>query len=1021
MDHLRTKRWLEAWGYASALEGLHRHQIELPASYAYRNELEELLNPKGIIRATAVYDVEGTPTVCFIEDDGQLAENTATLNLIREKIWNQNLISVILVMDEGEALAFPVIKRELEKEVLPWSKASETGPFSRRDVQSGEIFRSHTAWFSPEDRVDRVLLSNLHYIVKELVEYGLEKIDAQYLMAQVLFVSYLEHRDIIGGPYRAKHNLKSLGDLVRAGDSVGVIRLLTQLKHDLNGDFIEPETNGLAIWKSLSNSAFTRLKEFLDGVDLGTRQRSLWNYDFRFIPVELISGIYESFLSEERREVGAYYTSRQLANLVVDRALAESPDILAERIYDGACGSGILLTTVYRRILSYAASQKREPLRFEERRKLLEEHIFGSDLSVSACRVTAFSLYLSMLEGLQPADIAELQDSENVKLPSLSQNNIIGGPGKGDFFSDKNPHANSRRFTIFLSNPPWVEPRKDQELSSDRWSMKQNIHIPRRQTAGAFMLRVRESLAPDGLVCLILPLSIIAATTSAAFFKTWLDLYRVETLINFGDLRKLLFNTSKQPCVLALGRPRVETTIGQIPGTETFEYWVPKADVSFAFGRLTLHSSDRHVLQTRDVSQDNELLTSLFWGTARDVATITELRLLGRLGDLIDQRSAWQIGKGFHRHDAAIDDPVSADPLRELPFLDANRFVFDGPILNRELLIDFPHEIKSIPRLNNDLIAAFNAPKIVFPDGLTRNRRIRAAFSKDPFSFSNSIGFITGPKDDEPLLRFLAAYLQSSLAQYILLLTAYQITFERERVKLSDVRQLPFIHPDKHPEPMHAWRIVKSIMHETLVVEQSNEFLAQPYNPQKYDSLILEYFGLNRLQQARVYEVSQSIAPYLQPGSVLNLNTPLQRRPNHQQIDDYAKALYGEINSWSKFRGGVGDVTVGIIINSELTSGPLGIIKVDPAAKTRRSTYSIHRTITSDKGVHLLLERLSHEELLPMKIQGNLHLATDAVIRLGETIYLVKPLVARLWLQSEAYRDAERIVISVLSSNYDRE
>ncbi len=512
MNRLTTQRWLEAWGYASAPEGLHRHSVELPASYAYSNELGSSLNPKGIIRATAVYDVEGIPTVCFIEDDGQLAENSAALDRIRAKIWNQNLICVVFVVRESDALAVPVIKRELEPKVLRWSQAHEAGPFSRRDVQSGEIFWRHSAWFAPEDRVDRVLLRNLHCIVQDLVGFGLNKVNAQYLMAQVLFVSYLEHRKIIGNTYRAKHKLERLENLVRGGDSVGMARLLTQLKHDFNGDFLEP-TNGSALWNTLSNAAFARLNEFLEGVDLGTRQRSLWHYDFRFIPVELISGIYESFLSDERREVGAYYTSRHLANFVVDRALAKFPDILAELIYDGACGSGILLTTAYRRMLSYAAARHRRPLRFEERRKLLEEHIFGSDLSVSACRVTAFSLYLSMLEGLQPTDIAELQDNENVKLPSLSQKNILGGPGQGDFFSDENPHANSRRFTIFLSNPPWVEPRKDQELSSDRWAIHHDIQIPRRQTAGAFMLRVRDSLAPNGRVCLILPISIFAAPT----------------------------------------------------------------------------------------------------------------------------------------------------------------------------------------------------------------------------------------------------------------------------------------------------------------------------------------------------------------------------------------------------------------------------------------------------------------------------------------------------------------------------
>ena len=64
--------------------------------------------------------------------------------------------------------------------------------------------------------------------------------------------------------------------------------------------------------------------------------------------------------------------------------------------------------------------------------------------------------------------------------------------------------------------------------------------------------------------------------------------------------------------------------------------------------------------------------------------------------------------------------------------------------------------------------------------------------------------------------------------------------------------------------------------------------------------------------------------------------------------------------------------------------------------KIKRNTSSLVITTTSDKAVKRLLERLNQEDLLPLKIQRNLHLATDAVIFSGETIYLVKPLIARL-------------------------
>lgn len=1010
-----TQKWLDAWGYSDSPGGLYCHSASVPATHAYRNEIGELLDTDGIIRASAVYDVDGVPAICFLEDDGRFIEDSTAIDRIREKIWNQNLISIVLVVGELNAVAVPVIRSEHYGEVLPRDRACKTGLYSRRDVESGDAFRRHAEWFAPESRVDRDLLTNLCRIVQDLEKYGVKKADAQYLMAQILFVSYLEHREIIGETYKYKNKLVSLEELVRGKNRNGIIRLLSQLKNDFNGDFLETETSGSTLWKNLSDRAFDRLADFLGRMDLETGQLSLWRYDFRYIPVELISGIYESFLSDEKRDVGAYYTPRHLANLVVDQAFADSPNILDERIYDGACGSGILLTTAYRRMLAYAEVNNGRALGFKERRELLEEHIFGSDISVSACRVTVFSLYLSMLEGLQPSDIAELQENENVKLPSLHEKNILGGPDRGDFFSDCNLLAISGRFTIFLSNPPWIEPKKKQILSSDRWAYKNGIKIPRRQTAGAFMMRSCESLIATGRVCLILPISIVAAPTSADFFRAWLDLYKLKRLINFGDLRKLLFNTARQPCLILVATPRSEYSLEKVTSTETFEYWVPKADVSLAFGRLTLHCTDRHRLLTSLVRQDNQLLTAYFWGTSRDVATITDLRLKGTLANLIDTNKNWHVCKGFHKHDASVSEPVTSEPLLRLPYLDAKNFDVDGPVLNAQLLSNFPPNIKTVARLPEDLVTTFEGPKIVFTDGITNSRSVRAAFSKDVFSFSSSIGVISGKKNDEPLLRFVAVYLHSKLAQYVLLMTAYQINFERERVTLGNIRQLPMIHPDWHVNPTRAWEIVYTIAEKTTLIENQT-ILRNTYDPFECEGLIFEYFGITPQEMERINEIADVIAPNLQPSSVTNLDTRLQKRPSQSIINGYARALREEINEWKSARGGVGDVEVTITLNSGFVCGPLGIVKIIPLAKYQNEYNVVSAVKTDDQLIDFLLESLNEKKLLPLQFQNNLYLSPDVLIRNRNSIYLIKPLVTRFWLCSEAYRDAERIVRHVLST-----
>jgi hypothetical protein len=104
--------------------------------------------------------------------------------------------------------------------------------------------------------------------------------------------------------------------------------------------------------------------------------------------------------------------------LAVDQIFANSSDPLSETIFDGACGSGILLTTPYRRLIAFSEARAGRQLRFRQRAELLKRHIFGGDVNFMARRVTAFSLYLSLLEGLDPADIVEAQELEDTKLPS---------------------------------------------------------------------------------------------------------------------------------------------------------------------------------------------------------------------------------------------------------------------------------------------------------------------------------------------------------------------------------------------------------------------------------------------------------------------------------------------------------------------------------------------------------------------------------------------------------------------------
>jgi hypothetical protein len=239
------QNWLERLGYTAEPAVLHRRGEAVPATHSYALEISTLLKPDGAIRAQAVFDVEGVPTVVFVGDDDEPLSQQA-LNKARSGIWNQNLATVVIEVKGEAALALPARKLRNAGEQLFLDHARPDGPFSALDIASANVSRRVPNWFDIKARVDRKLLANLSAIVSKLAEGGFSRAAADHdvrrlaelLMGQVLFVSYLEHREIVGATYRDRRRVAQLHDLVAAGDRRGLRILIDSLRSDFNGDFL---------------------------------------------------------------------------------------------------------------------------------------------------------------------------------------------------------------------------------------------------------------------------------------------------------------------------------------------------------------------------------------------------------------------------------------------------------------------------------------------------------------------------------------------------------------------------------------------------------------------------------------------------------------------------------------------------------------------------------------------------------------------------------------------------------------
>lgn len=1021
MSATRISDWLEGLGYADDPTSLHRAASEIPNAHPYGPEISALLHPDGAIRARAVYDVEGVPSVVFLGDrDAPISEQE--LDLVRQKIWNQNLANVVLEISGDTARAHPARKLNNSSQTLHLAEARSDGPFSAREVSSANLARRLPEWFDVKARVDSKLLENLSAAVREIGQNGYAAIAAadsarrlaELLMGQVLFISYLEHRQIVGATYRDHHSLKQFHSLVATQDTNGLRRLIDCLRQDFNGDFLSDDRHDP--WSSLEAAGFDTLDRFLSRTDLQTGQGDFWNYDFSFIPVELLSGLYESFLSpEEQASSGAYYTPRHLAMLAIDQAFSMSPDPLSETIFDGACGSGILLTTAYRRLIALQEARDKKRLSFKARRDLLVSRIFGADINPMACRVSAFSLYLSLLDGLDPSDILEAQAQENVKLPTLAGTNLLSGE-QGDFFAPDHGFAD-RRFSLLISNPPWGEADGHSVTSADRWASTVDAPIARRQIAGAFSIRALDFLDETGRICLILPIILFVGPSNAQFVSHLFRLLKPNRLINFGDLQNLLFPSAEHTCHVFTGQKRSNGINSRIPLEETFDYCVPKADMSLAYGRLALQSADRHQLQTISVVQNPQLLVTLMWGDNADLSLITRLEACGRLGDFWHKaggKARWSARKGVHFVDRSRT-PVSSEPLWDMPFIPVQALSAGVPLLHSDLLTRWPPEQKFVAHIDDALLPTFDGPRVLYTDGFSRqDHSIRAVYYDKPASFSTSLGVIAGPATDAVLLQFVAVYLRSSLGRYFLMMRAWKMLCERNAVHLKDVANFPFFKPGDSPNPdaaKKALNLVSDRLTELSRIDELQQAATYADMKEALDECVFDYFDVTGEERALVRETVNILMPAIRPRSYGSLNTPTQRPALDQDVVMYARTLAAELTNWRKRTKGKGKFDVSVVSSDGSRAGPAGIIRIQ--FNDQKTADGSSTTRIDDDAVLETLSELRRLGLSVVPAGEALWFVPDTFIWSDGAVFVVRSLVRRNWTIRQALRDAERIVRNV--------
>ncbi len=776
---------------------------------------------------TAVLTLNEIPTVYLCDSKrsvvpGDVAE-------IHRQFWNQGVATVLLLRDPHRVYVFSSMTRPVEASKAQQSdidarlvetinlatQATWAEKFYLR-LATGQYYSGdNQAKFDPQEGVDAYLIDNLAAVRDKLIEgkAGLEPSVAHAFLGRVLFTCYLCDRGIIDlHDYFPDRSWTRLLDLLGPDDgrdprSDLYGKLFHKLKGEFNGSMFDDDLDGEA--KSIQPVHLGVIRRFLNGDKVRDRQRSLgfWAYDFKFIPVETISAIYEDFLeaegSSEKHESGAYYTPRFLAEMTLDLALEGMRPLRGKRFLDPACGSGIFLVLLFNRLSAEWQAAQKEPITPSEKAKVLREllgSLTGVDKYATACRIACFSLYLAFLDQFDPPGLRAYMKDTGKKLPSLLQfaNTTRTSPDlpviwEGDFRQLKSLWK--AHYHVVVGNPPWAGRGK-------------------KQVAHEFMEGAPDVLTDSGRACLLLPSKVFLNQTDT-FQARWLRRVTLDKVVQLADYRFILFKEALCPCNIVRFTKQPPD-----PATHEIEYVTPKVSLAdLRDGVIPVAPQDRKWIPLRLLLGATEqkatavVWKSYLWGSHRDRRFLDFLFTLPKLGEYVDVLSEtggrrgnrWTTGQGCkpwpEGSDAPDDrdlrpfDTWSKDDLFATP-----RLLKDLFSVPKDLCVSLGDHFKKrkkpystewlYSKPPEDL---FTPPLVLLNQGFTA-----AAFFDYSVRFQHSLQSISGrPEDaeDAERLLFLTAFLRSKLARYFVLHTAANLGTERDKVHMSEVLRLPFFLP----------------------------------------------------------------------------------------------------------------------------------------------------------------------------------------------------------------------------------
>ncbi len=1000
---------------------------------SFPNRVKRLIERK--IEPDAIFVFDNKPMILFFENSKNKSE-------LHEAIWNFNECPIAIFIDNGSVAifnGFNYLKENKSLEKL--GDINKLTNFTYFELVTGRAWEQYKEHLDYKNRVDYHLLQNIKAAREILVEGNENRAKlVNALLGKIIFVRYLIDRKVkmkFDGKSRNWSNIEFCELLDNPERIQAFFEYIENKDKGFNGDLFPLSSSE---YKQVGKDDYRVLKRLLLGEDIAKNQPSLFElYDFSIIPIEFISNVYEMFIGKDnQQEEGAYYTPLFLVDYIlketvekhlsknnqldvkVNKVLSnESRNYSYCKVLDPACGSGIFLVETLRKIIEKYIEDTGIKVKDEKFKtaikNLAKENIYGIDKDLSAVQVAVFSIYLTLLDYLEPPAI------ETFKFPILFNENFF----EADFFDANatfNNQLNDIEFDFILGNPPWkgngmnelgksyLKNRKNNEKPLKK---KFNIAINNNEIAEGFVLRVSDFCNSHTQIAFIIRSSSLYnlgynKEEYSPFRQYLLEEYFIDKVFELAPVRYEVFEKSNKPAVAPAAVIFYRYANGLNTDSNIVHHISLKQSRFFSLFKIfTINRSDYKRIQQDKLKEFDWLWKVLVYGSYLDFNFVRRIKNgFPSIKEIIGDKDKFIHSTGFHSRSKALDSPKDTSGIENIPFVKTNAI--------QSYFIDY-EKVELLEKEKIDIIKdvkIYQAPMLLTRKGLDMNTlTVKNSIARKDIIFKDGITSIKPLNGNDISSLFdISAIFSSNLFAYYSINTFVSIGIEREQVQNYNRFSLPYLELNvkKNIESIEKYKHEiylekKEVLidnHKIHNLESSVNSELNNINKSIYEELELDDVELSLINYALEINLNLIVGNDNDKNklfSTINLNDEI--------LNNYASVFV------ERFKSKLEKEDKRFVVEIWHTNQIVGMFfKLVSTSSFKKTIVPVNKQ-DSDWEIISLLTKISSE-----KVTDKLFVQKDIRGFEKDYFYIFKPNEKRLWHKAIGYLDVNEFADAILKA-----